>query len=96
MRIARVVGSAVSTIKAESLVGRKLLLVREATATDELVGGPFVAVDAIGAGHGELVLVSEGSAGRYTAQTVDTPVDAVIMAILDSLEIDGDTTFRKS
>lgn len=95
MRIARVVGSAVSTIKSESLRGSKLLVVREATASDELVGDPFVAVDAVGAGEGELVLISEGSAGRQTDYTTDAPVDAVIMAILDSLEVDGKTTFRK-
>lgn len=95
MRIARVVGSAVSTIKSEALRGCKLLVVREASTSDELVGEPFVAVDAVGAGEGELVLISQGSAGRYTDQTTDTPVDAVIMAILDSLEVDGETTFRK-
>lgn len=95
MIIARVVGSAVSTIKSESLRGSKLLVVREASASDELVGDPFVAVDAVGAGEGELVLISQGSAGRYTDLTTDAPVDAVIMAILDSLEVDGRTTFRK-
>lgn len=95
MLIARVVGSAVSTIKADVLRGCKLLVVRETTASDELVGAPFVAVDAIGAGEGELVLVSQGSAGRYTDLTANAPVDAVIMAILDSLEVDGETTFRK-
>ena len=96
MRIARVIGSAGSTIKADSLYCTKLLVVREITPTDELVGDPFVAVDAVGAGEGEVVLVSEGSAGRHTAQTIDAPVDAVIMAILDSLEIEGTTTFRKA
>ncbi len=95
MKIARVVGSAVSTIKSDALRGCKLLVVREATVSDKLVGDPFVAVDAIGAGEGELVLISEGSAGRYTDLTTDAPVDAVIMAILDSLEVDQKTTFRK-
>jgi microcompartment protein CcmK/EutM len=96
MRIARVVGSAVSTIKSEALQGTKLLVVRAATPSDELVGDPIVAVDAIGAGQGELVLISEGSAARATKFTAGAPVDAVIMAILDSLEVDGQTTFRKS
>lgn len=97
MRIARVVGSAVSTIKAESLSGRKLLLVQPATTADELLSGePFVAVDSVGAGEGELVLISEGSAGRQTDVTERAPVDAVIMAILDSLEVGGETTFRKT
>lgn len=96
MRIARVVGSAVSTVKCSSLHGRKLLVVRAASAADELQGEPFVAVDVVGAGEGELVLISDGSAGRYTEFTSDAPVDAAIVAILDSLEVDGHTTFRKS
>ncbi|GAA4903992.1 EutN/CcmL family microcompartment protein [Tessaracoccus lubricantis] len=97
MRIARVIGSAVSTIKAETLRGTKLLLVQPASTADELMGDEvFVAVDAVGAGQGELVLISEGSAGRHTPLTKDAPVDAVILAILDSLEVGGETTFRKS
>ncbi|MBC7291127.1 MAG: EutN/CcmL family microcompartment protein [Actinotalea sp.] len=96
MLIARVVGSAVSTIKEPELHGLKLLVVREATPTDELVGTPFVAVDGVGAGEGELVLVATGSAARQTARTRDGAVDALIMAILDSLEVEGATTFRKS
>jgi ethanolamine utilization protein EutN len=96
MLIARVVGSAVSTVKNERLTGLKLLLVRTATPADELVGDPFVAVDSVGAGEGELVLVAQGSAARQTGKTLDCPVDAVIMGILDSLEMDGEVTFRKS
>ncbi len=96
MRIARVVGSAVSTVKDPSLIGHKLLLVREADEKDELVGPVFVAVDVVGAGSGELVMVSEGSAARQAGTTSGQPVDAVIMGILDSLEVDGAVTFRKS
>lgn len=95
MRIARVIGNAVSTIKAEPLRGSKLLVVQAASPRDELYGEPFVAVDAIGAGEGELVLIGEGSAARRTNQTTDAPVDAVIMAILDSLDVNGEMTFRK-
>lgn len=95
MRIARVVGSAVSTAKEASLVGHKLLLVREADETGEATGPVQVAVDAVGAGTGELVMVSEGSAARQTGTTGNQPVDAVIMGILDSLEVDGSVTFRK-
>jgi microcompartment protein CcmK/EutM len=96
MLIGRVVGSAVSTIKSDELRGLKLLVVRESTPSDELVGDPFVAVDGVGAGEGELVLVAEGSAARQTPDTKERPVDAIIMAILDSLEMHGDVTFRKS
>ncbi|MDO5065910.1 MAG: EutN/CcmL family microcompartment protein [Propionibacteriaceae bacterium] len=95
MRIARVVGVAVSTAKVESLRGSKLLLLRPATPADEPNGDVFAAVDAVGAGTGELVLVANGSASRQTEYTGDAPVDAVVMAILDSLEVDGEITFRK-
>lgn len=59
MRIARVVGSAVSAVKEKSLVGQKLLLVREADECNEMAGPVFVAVDVVGAGTGELVMVTE-------------------------------------
>ena len=96
MIIARVIGSAVSTVKCERLRARKLLIVQEATARNELVDkAPFVAVDAAGAGEGELVLVSLGSGGRYTELTDQAPVDAAIVGILDSLEIGGANTFEK-
>jgi microcompartment protein CcmK/EutM len=96
MRIARVVGTAVSTIKESTLVGQKLLLVRETDEHDEFTGAVFVAVDAVGAGTGELVLVAQGSAARASGTTSGQPIDAVIMGILDSLEVDGTVTFRKS
>lgn len=95
MRIAQVVGSAVSTVKDASLVGHKLLLVREADPSGEPTGPVFVAVDVVGAGTGELVLVSEGSAARQSTTTTGQPVDAVIMGVLDSLEVEGTVTFRK-
>jgi len=96
MRIARVIGSAVSTVKEPSLVGHKLLLVRETDERNELTGPVFVAADLVGAGTGELVLVSEGSAARQSGTTSGQPLDAVIMGVLDSLEVDGTVTFRKS
>jgi microcompartment protein CcmK/EutM len=97
MIIARVVGSAVATVKADKLSARKLLVVQEATVHDELMDRPpFVAVDAVGAGEGELVLVAVGSGGRFTALTDGAPADATIVGILDSLEVDGRDTFRKS
>ena len=96
MRIARVIGSAVSTVKEPSLVGCKLLLVREADEHNELAGPVFVAVDGVGAGSGELVLITEGSAARHGGTTTGQPVDALIIGILDSLEAGGSVTFRKS
>ena len=96
MQIARVVGSTVATIKDEKLVGRKLLIVREADERGNAVGKPYVAIDTVDAGTGDLVLIAAGSSARQTTVTKDTPVDAVIMAVVDSLEVDGAITFRKS
>ncbi len=96
MLIARVVGTTVSTIKDSKLSGMKLLIVRQTDEKGEPYGKPYVAVDTVDAGIGDLVLTCAGSSARQTAQTKDTPVDAVIMSILDSLEVDGQVVFRKS
>lgn len=97
MLIARVIGSAVSTAKDESLTGKKLLLVREADETGAESGPVFVAVDGVGAGTGELVLVARGSAARHSSSTGSgQPVDALVMGILDSMDVHGTVTFRKS
>ncbi|MBE7552214.1 MAG: EutN/CcmL family microcompartment protein [Anaerolineales bacterium] len=96
MLIAKVVGSAVATIKDEKLNGTKLLVVREANVQGEVTGKPLVAIDTVDAGVGDLVLIASGSSARQTTVTKDRPVDAVIMAILDSLEVNGEVTFRKS
>ncbi len=96
MLIAKVVGSAVATIKDEKLEGTKLLVVREANVRGEPTGKPLVAIDTVDAGANDLVLIASGSSARQTNITKERPVDAVIMAILDSLEVDGEITFRKS
>ena len=96
MQIALVIGSAVSTMKNEKLTGLKLLVVREADETGAAIGKPAVAIDSVGAGVGDLVLLAGGSSARQTAVTENRPVDNVIMAILDSLEVDGQVTYRKS
>ena len=96
MLIARVIGTTVSTIKDEKLTGRKLLILRQTDEHGEAYGKPYVAVDTVSAGVGDLVLTAHGSSGRQTTQTKDRPVDAVIMAVVDSLVVSGETTFRKS
>jgi microcompartment protein CcmK/EutM len=96
MLIARVIGTTVSTIKDEKLVARKLLIVRQTDERGEPVGKPFVAIDTVDSGIGDLVLTAAGSSARQTTITKDTPVDAVIMAVIDSLEVNGETVFRKS
>ena len=82
MLIAKVIGTTVSTIKDEKLQGRKLLVVRQTDERGNPVGKPFVAIDTVDAGAGDLVLTCAGSSARQTAITKDTPVDAVIMSIV--------------
>jgi microcompartment protein CcmK/EutM len=96
MLIAKVVGSAVATIKDQKLTGTKLLIIREADVHGEATGKPLVAIDTVNAGLGDLVLIASGSSARQTEITRDRPVDAVIMALLDSLEVGGEVTYRKS
>ncbi len=96
MLIAKVIGTTVSTIKDEKLVSKKLLIVRQTDEAGNPAGKPFVAVDTVDAGIGDLVLTAAGSSARQTNITKDTPVDAVIMAVIDSLEVDGKVVFRKS
>jgi ethanolamine utilization protein EutN/carbon dioxide concentrating mechanism protein CcmL len=95
MLIAKIIGTTVSTIKNEKLVGRKLMICQQTDAAGELIGKPYVAVDTVNAGVGELVLTAHGSSGRQTDITKDTPVDAVIMAVIDHLEVDGKRTYEK-
>ena len=96
MQIALVIGSTVATMKDNGLHGRKLLIVRPADTAGQPSGQPYVAVDTVSAGAGDLVLVTQGSSARQTAQTQNAPVDAVIVGVIDSLEVGGQVTFRKS
>ena len=96
MLIARVIGTTVSTIKDPKLPGQKLLIVRQTDEHGEAFGKPYVAIDTVDAGVGDLVLTAAGSSARQTAITKDTPVDAVIMSIVDSLAVDDEVVFRKS
>jgi ethanolamine utilization protein EutN len=95
MIVCRVIGQAVATVKDEGLRAASLLIVRPAdTAGGSVPGEPFVAADTIGAGQGELVLVAIGSSVRQVTR-VSGPVDAAIVAIVDSLTVDGARTFTK-
>jgi microcompartment protein CcmK/EutM len=96
MRIAKVVGMAVATVKDRRLEGGKLLLVAETDPAGLVQGLPFVALDTVGAGEGELVVVVEGSSARIAAGDANRPVDAVIVGILDSLRHDGQMSYIKS
>lgn len=89
MKLGRIVGTVVSTRKDPSLESLKLLVVENIDTTLEREGGYVVAVDSVGAGLGEVILYATGSSARQTAVTRDKPVDAVIMAIVDSFDVDG-------
>jgi microcompartment protein CcmK/EutM len=92
MKLGRIVGSVVSTRKDASLASLKLLVVENLTTALTREGGYVVAVDSVGAGQGEVVLYASGSSARLTPATKDRPVDAVIMAIVDSFDVDGTVT----
>ncbi len=95
MIIGQVIGSAVATLKHEGLKTTKLLLVMPADEHGKARGEPFIAVDLVGAGEGELVMVSQGSSARVCSGNASSPVDAAIVGILDSLQVDGNFSFRK-
>lgn len=89
MIFAKVTGSVVSTQKDEKLSGKKLLLCRETDCRGKAMDTYHVAVDAVQAGEGDFVLLSYGSAARMTDVTKDLPIDAVVMAIIDDIELSG-------
>lgn len=95
MQFGRVVGTVWATQKDAKLENLKFLLVEELDARNRSRHTFTVAIDAVGAGQGEIVLFATGSAARQTIQTDGRPADAVIMAIVDSWDLDGDVVFRK-
>jgi microcompartment protein CcmK/EutM len=95
MLIAKVMGSAVATLKHDLLKTTKLLLVSPADVKGNVTGEPFLAVDLVGAGEGELVVVSQGSSARVATGQSSSPADAAIVGILDSLHFEGIVEFRK-
>jgi len=95
MVLAKVVGTVVATRKEGSLEGLKLLLVRVIDEEGKETGASLVAADAVGAGPGEVVLIASGSSARQTAMTDKRPVDAVVMAIVDSVAVGDVEKYRK-
>lgn len=95
MKIAKVVGVSVCTVKEPRLENSKLLLVSNADQTGKVTGEPYIALDVVGAGPDELVVVVEGSSARVAAWDENSPVDAVIVGILNSLQFEGETTYKK-
>lgn len=95
MHIGRVTGTLVATRKDAKLDGLSMLVVRRLTAEADEEGGYVVAVDSVGAGVGEVVLYASGSSARQTEATRDKPCDAVIMAIVDQWDLDGEIVYVK-
>jgi ethanolamine utilization protein EutN/carbon dioxide concentrating mechanism protein CcmL len=95
MQLARVVGTVVATKKEASIEGLKLLLVKPLDDEGRETGNPVVAADAVGAGEGEIVLIAAGSSARQTLATDKRPVDAVVMAIVDSWSVGNDVKYKK-
>ena len=87
MFLGKVIGTVWSTKKDENLVGAKFLIVRKLDLDLNDKSDFVVAVDSVGAGEGEVVLVATGSSSRQTHFTQDKPIDALIMAIVDKLDI---------
>lgn len=87
MYLAKVRGTVVSTMKAPSLTGCKLLVIEKLNEDLTSKGTTEVAVDAVGAGDGEIVLVSRGSSARYIFSDKGSPIDAAIVGIVDTVEV---------
>lgn len=86
MQLARVIGTVVATRKDPRLEGFKLLVVRLQSATGKDEAGYLVAVDTVGAGVGERVLIVQGSSARMAHDGQDKPIDAAIVGIIDTVE----------
>ncbi len=95
MHLGRVAGTLVASRKEELLEGLKFLVVRQLGVDNEETGSYVIAADAVGAGVDEVVLYASGSSARQTVMTKDKPCDAVIMAIVDTWEGNGDTKYQK-
>jgi microcompartment protein CcmK/EutM len=93
--LGKVIGTVVATRKEPTLEGLRLMLVRGLDLEGKASGPLVVAIDALNAGIGEVVLYVSGSSARQTEVTKDRPVDATIMAIVDEVEVGGEIRFRK-
>ncbi|MFN6129876.1 MAG: EutN/CcmL family microcompartment protein [Planctomycetota bacterium] len=101
MFVAKVTGSVVSTQKVETMTGHKLLIVEpyrvEPKDRTSLVttGRTFIAVDALGAGVGDMVLITQGSSARFTPETGKLPIDCVIIGIVDTVSLEKNNIYKR-
>jgi ethanolamine utilization protein EutN len=101
MFIAKVTGSVVATHKVEEITGNKLMVVEPFRLEEKnrsslsTTGRTFVAVDTIGAGVGDFVLIVQGSSARLTEQTKSLPIDALIIGIVDTVHVEENCVFDR-
>ncbi len=95
MIIGKITGTVVSTIKDEKLEGFKFYVVEELDAAMNLTGKSIIAVDIVGAGIDEIVLIVQGSSARQSSFTEAKPVDAAVIAIIDTIEVKGELIYKK-
>ena len=101
MFVAKVTGSVVSTQKVPAMVGQKLMVVEpyrlESKKRESLIatGRTFIAVDTIGAGEGDYVLITQGSSARLTEETQKLPIDTVIVGIVDTVHVDTGCVYSR-
>ena len=101
MFVAKVTGSLVSTQKVESMVGQKLMVVEPFRLAQgsrrklETTGRTFIAVDTLGSGVGDYVLITQGSSARLTPETKNMPVDTVIIGIVDNVTVEDNCVYTR-
>jgi microcompartment protein CcmK/EutM len=95
MHLGRVAGTLVASRKEALMEGMTFLVLRQIDVDGEDTGSYVVAVDAVGAGVGEVVMYASGSSARQTEMTRDRPCDAVVMAIVDMWDVGGDVRYHK-
>ena len=102
MFVAKVTGAVVSTQKVDSIVGYKLLVVEPYLLDNKTrkklntTGRTFIAVDTLGAGEGDYVLITQGSSARLTEETRDLPIDTVVVGIVDNVHVDNHSVYERS
>jgi len=96
MELARVDGNVVATAKNDRLDGFKLLLVNLVGPDLKTTNNYLVAVDSVGAGEGEIVIVVRGSSARQSAQLTTVPTDSSIVAIVDTIELQKKLVYQKN
>jgi microcompartment protein CcmK/EutM len=95
MILGMVQGTVVATSKADGIEGAKYLLVNKCNQFGEVKNDYYVALDQVGSGHGEMVMMAQGSPNRQTERTTDRPIDASIIGIVDMIDQFEKVTYKK-